>query len=175
MTDAILATSEPPLPPAPLAGLVVAAALVTAIIGWFALAGAFLSEPTLFGGLMLLWYWAKVEHLSMQRLPASIIGALVGIGVAWAMFYGASNYGPTGFACGLALLIIAIYLDIIQVVPLFVNASTMLFSIVAAAPLVQLKVNWIEFSLATAGGGVFFGAFVAAVTSLAGKLSRKPS
>jgi hypothetical protein len=122
---------------------------------------------------MLLWYWAKVEHLSMQRLPASIMGALVGIAIAWAMFYGASNYGAMGAAIGLALLIIAIYLDIIQIMPLFMNASTMLFSIVAAAPLVQLKVNWIELSLATAGGGIFFGAFVAGMTWLAGKLSRK--
>jgi hypothetical protein len=173
MADTTLVKSETPPPPSPLAGLGVAAALVTAIIGWFALGGAFLTESTLFGGLMLLWYWAKVEHLSMQRLPASIVGALVGIGVAWAMFYGASNYGSTGFALGLLLLIIAIYLDIVQVFPLFVNASTMLFSIVAAAPLVQLKVNWIELYLATAGGGIFFGAFVAAAMWIAGKLSRK--
>jgi hypothetical protein len=175
MTDTTLVQSVTPPPPSLLAGLGVAAALVTAIIGWFALGGAFLSESTLFGGLMLLWYWAKVEHLSMQRLPASIMGALVGIGVAWAMFYGALNYGASGFVLGLLLLIIAIYLDIAQVIPLFVNASTMLFSIVAAAPLVQLKVNWVELCLATIGGGVFFGAYVAAVIWIAGKLSRRSS
>lgn len=175
MIETALPQPAAPPPPPPLAGLGVAAGLVTAIIGWFALGGAFLSESTLFGGLMLLWYWAKVEHLSMQRLPASILGALVGIGVAWAMFYSASNYGAPGLGFGLALLIVAIYLDIIQVIPLLMNASTMLFSIVAAAPLVQLKVNWVELCLATAGGGIFFGAFVAGVTWLAGKQSRKAS
>ena len=75
----------------------------------------------------------------------------------------------------MALLIVAIYLDIIQVMPLFMNASTMLFSIVAAAPLVQLKVNWVELCLATAGGGIFSGAIVAGVTWLSGKLPRKAS
>jgi hypothetical protein len=85
---------RPPQPPTLLAGLGVALVLVAAIIGWVALGGAFLSETSLFGGFLVLWYWAKVEHLAPQRLAASIIGGLVGIGVAWAMFYGATNYGP---------------------------------------------------------------------------------
>jgi hypothetical protein len=173
MTEKKLTPSEAPPPPSALAGLGVAAVVVTAIIAWVALGSTFLSETSLFGGFMILWYWGKVEHLSAQRLPASIVGALVCIGVAWAMFYGASTYGPTGFALGLLLLVIAIYLDIIQVMPQFFNASTMLFSIVAAAPLVQLKINWIEFCLATLGGGVFFGAYVAVLSWLAGKVTQR--
>jgi hypothetical protein len=173
MTDTGTITSEAPNPPSPLAGLGVLAVLITGIVGWFALGGTFLSETSLFGGVLVLWYWAKVEHLAMKRLPATITGALVGIGVAWAMFYGASSYGATGVVLGLLLLIVAIYLDIIEIFPLFVNTSTMLFSIVAAAPLVQLKVNWVELLLAAAGGGLFFGAYVAAVMWIAGKLSQK--
>ena len=46
----------------------------------------------------------------------------------------------------------------------------MLYVTVAAAPLVQLKVNWIELCLATVGGGIFFALFVEAVKWLAGKL-----
>jgi hypothetical protein len=164
-----------PEPPSMVAGLGVATVLVAAIIGWVVLGGMFLSETALFGGFLMLWYWAKVEHLAPERLPASILGGLVGIGVAWAMFYGAMNYGAVGFAIGLILLVVLIYLDIIQVFPLFVNASTMLFSIVAAAPLVQMKINWIELSFATAGGGIFFAACVAAAHWLASSLSRGSS
>jgi hypothetical protein len=123
MNEAHLAISEAPPTPSLKEGLGVAAAVITAIAGWIALGSSFLSETALFGGFMVLWYWAKVEHLSMPRLPATILGALVGIGVAWAMYFGASNYGTAGFALGLFLLIIAIYLDTVQVVPLFVNAS----------------------------------------------------
>jgi hypothetical protein len=173
MTETTLTRPDLPPPPSPLAGLGVLAVLVTGIVGWFTLGGTFLSEASLFGGVLVLWCWAKVEHLAMKRLPATIIGALVGIGVAWAMFYGASNYGATGAALGLLLLIVAIYLDIIEIFPLFVNTSAMLFSIVAAAPLVQLKVNWVELCLAVAGGGLFFGAYVTAVMWIAGKLSQK--
>ncbi len=165
----------PSTPPPPLAGIGVAAVVVAAIIGWVALGSLFLSEASLFAGFMILWYWAKVEHLAMQRLPATVLGALAGIGIAWAMYYGATNYGGAGFAVGFLLLIIAIYLDVIQVMPLTMNASTMLFSIVAAAPLIQLKVNWIELCLAVIGGGLFFGAFVAAVMGLATKFGPKPS
>lgn len=172
MTDTATAIQGKPAPPSALAGLGVLTVLVTGIVGWFTLGGTILSEASLFGGVLVLWYWAKFEHLAMKRLPATIIGALVGIGVAWAMFYGASNYGATGAALGLLLLIIAIYLDIIEIFPLFVNTSTMLFSIIAAAPLVQLKVNWIELCLATAGGGIFFGAYVAAVMWIAGRRSQ---
>jgi hypothetical protein len=173
MADTAMAIAEAPPPPSALAGLGVAAVVVTAIIAWVALGSTFLSEPSLFGGFLMLWYWAKVEHLSMSRLPATVLGALVGIGIAWVMFYSSSNYGPGGFAFGLFVLIVAIYLDIIEVFPMFVNASTMLLSIIAAAPLVQLKVNWVELCLATIGGGMFFGAFVAAVMWIPGKLLRK--
>jgi len=156
-----------------LAGIGVAAVVVAAIIGWVAIGGQFLSESSLFGGFLVLWYWAKVEHLAMQKLPATVLGALVGIGVSWIMFYGVSHYGAAGFAVGLLALSIAIYLDVVQISPLFVNASTMLFSLIAAAPLVQFKVNWFELCLATIGGGIFFGAFVATVFWIGSKLPQK--
>jgi hypothetical protein len=116
--------------------------------------------------LMLLWYWATVERLVFARLLPSAIGGLVGIGLAWGMFYGWSTYGAVGLAVGLFTLVIAIYLDIIRALPMVVNPATMLYSIVAAAPLVQLRVNWLQLCLATIGGALYFGAFVAAVTWL---------
>ena len=164
--------AEPPPVPTLLGGLGVAAVVVTGIVGWVAIGSSFLSEPSLFGGFLVLWYWAKVEHLAMNRLPAAVFGALVGIALAWAMFYCASRYGSIGFGIGLCLLVAAIYLDIVQVFPTFVNAATMLLSIIAAAPLVQLRVNWIELALAVAIGGLFFGAYVSAITWIAGKAAR---
>ncbi|MDT0507029.1 hypothetical protein [Novosphingobium sp. MMS21-SN21R] len=158
------------VPPSSIGGFGVALVIITAIIGWAAIGGHFLSEASLFAGFMILWYWAKVERLAMRRLPASIIGALAGIGIAWTMFYGASRYGGAGLAAGLLMLAIAIYMDVIQKIPIFINAATMLFSIVVAAPLVQLKVNWIELCFATAGGGMYFGGYVAVAAWLASKL-----
>jgi hypothetical protein len=175
MTETRWAKPESPPPPPPLAGLGVAAAVATAIVGWAAVSAVLLSQVSIFAGFMVLWYWAKVEHLSLARLPATILGALVGICLSWVMLLCAQAYGGPGFAFGFLLLFLAIYLDVIQVMPLLFNASTMLFLIVSAAPLIQLKINWVEFCLAAAGGGVFFGAFVAGVMWLPGKVSRRTS
>lgn len=171
MTEAHV--NGPPPPPSLLAGIGVTGVVVAAIIGWVAIGSSFLSESALFGGFLMLWYWAKVEHLATNRLAASVCGGLVGIGVSWVMFYGITHYGAAGFAVGLTVLILAIYLDIVAVFPTFVNASTMLYSLIAAAPLIQLKVDWIEFALATLGGGIFFGAFVAGAIKLAAKFAAR--
>ena len=90
--------TEVTVAPSPLAGIGVALVIITAIIGWAAIGGHFLSETSPFAGFMILWYWAKVEHLAMRRLPASILGALAGIGIAWTMYCGASRYGGAWLA-----------------------------------------------------------------------------
>ncbi|MEN9683526.1 MAG: hypothetical protein RLZZ427_1277 [Pseudomonadota bacterium] len=170
MSNSIQTTPDSPPPPGALVGLGILVIVLVAIVAWAVVGGRLLSEVSLFGGFLMLWYWANVEQLVLARLPAALIGALVGIGLAWALLYGATNYGGTGVLVGLVLLIVALYLDILKAVPLFVNASTMLYVTVAAAPLVQLKVNWVELSLATVGGGIFFAVFVEAVKWIAGKV-----
>ena len=167
-----LSTPVKPQPPGPLEGLGVTVVVVSALIGWIALGTVFLSEASLFGGFLILLYWAKIEQFSLSGLAAAILGALVGIGISWSTYYGATHYGGVGFAVGMALLIVAIYLDIIERFPLFVNTSTILFSIITAAPLVQLKVNWVELCLATVGGGLFFAAFVMLAHWLVSKLPK---
>jgi hypothetical protein len=171
MTEA----ATPQAPPPPLAGLGVAGVIAVGIFFWAGICSVLLSHTSMFAGFMVLWYWAKVEHLAMARLPATVLGALVGIGLSWVMLLCAQAYGAPGFAIGLALLFLAIYLDVIQVMPLLFNASTMLFSIVSAAPLIQLKINWVEFCLAAAGGGVFFGGFVAGLMWVGGKMQQRPA
>lgn len=169
MNEASQTAAETTPPPGPLVGFGILLIVVVAIVGWAIVGGRYLSDVSLFGGFLMLWYWANVEQLSLARLPAALIGALVGIGLAWALLYGAVHYGGAGILVGLALLILALYLDILKALPLFVNAATMLYVTVAAAPLVQLKVNWVELSLATVGGGIFFAIFVEAVKWLAAK------
>jgi len=175
MPEQSAAKAQLPPPPSPAAGLGVAGVVAAGIVIWAIICKTLLTDTSMFAGFMVLWYWAKVEHLSFARLPATILGALVGIGVSWAMLLCATLYGGAGFAFGLFLLFVAIYLDVIQVLPTLFNAATMLFSIVSAAPLIQLKIDWIEFCLATAGGGAFFGGFVAAVMWLASKAARQKS
>lgn len=173
MSEAITESNKPAhstAPPSPWGGLGILLIVIVAIVGWIAVGSTFLSDFSLFGGFLMLWYWANVEQLSLRRLPASLLGALIGIAIAWGLLFGLTNYGVAGLAVGVLLLLGTIYLDILKAAPTFVNAATMLYVTIAAAPLVQLKVNWIELCVATVVGGVFFAAFVEIVKWVAAKL-----
>ena len=149
-------------PPGPVAGLAILRIVVVLIVAWVVLGTQVLQlqDTSLVGGFMMLWYWANNEQMEISRLPAAIFGAVVGIGLAWFLVYGAVHYGAAGLTAAVLLLILALYLDIIKAVPLAVNTSTMLFVTLAAAPLVQLHVDWIELVLSTVAGGLFFGLVV---------------
>ena len=175
MTEATTAHAEAAPPPGPIAGLAITAIVVVLLVAWTLLAAVVLHVPAteLVGGYMLLWYWANNEQLQFKRLPAAIIGALVGIGIAWFLVYATVKYGGIGTAIGLALLVFALYLDVIKVLPIVVNASTFLFVTLAAAPLVQLHVDWTQLVISTIFGGVFFGLVTEGLTRIAARLTAK--
>ena len=172
MAETPPATTVAP-PPGPLAGLAILIIVLVLIVAWMAigLQVLHLHDTSLIGGFLMLWYWANNEQLQFKRLPAAIIGAVVGIGLGWALVYGAVNYGTTGLIAALLLLILALYLDIIKAVPLVVNTSTMLYVTIAAAPLVQLHVDWVELVLSTVIGGLFFGLAVEGLQRLAARFA----
>ncbi len=175
MTDAATAAAEAALPPGPVAGIGITTIVVVLLVVWTLLAAVALHVPAteLVGGYMLLWYWANNEQLQFKRLPATIIGALVGIGIAWFLVYATVKYGGTGTAVALALVILALYLDVIKAVPLAINASTFLFVTLAAAPLVQLHVDWVQLVNSTVFGGLFFGLVVEGLQRLAARSASK--
>jgi hypothetical protein len=133
------------------------------------------SDLTLFGGFLLLWHWANLEQLEIKRMPATIAGALVGIALAWQVVYLTQQMGSTGTIIGLLVMIAAIYIQIINVLPLLFNAAAMLFLTVAAAPLIQLKVDFAELALSTVVAGLFFGALVEGLKRTAALFGPKPA
>ncbi|GAA4769880.1 hypothetical protein [Novosphingobium ginsenosidimutans] len=155
--------------PGPLAGLGIVLIVVVAVIAWAIIGTALFSDLTLFGGFLLLWHWANLEALEIKRLPATIAGALVGIGLAWQVVYLTGKMGSNGMILGLLIMVAAIYLQVIAVLPFLFNAAAMLFLTVAAAPLIQLKIDFAELALATVVGGLFFGVFVEAIKRIAAK------
>ena len=170
MAETPPATTVAP-PPTPIAGLAILVIVLVLIAAWIAIGLQFLHDTSLIGGFLMLWYWANNEQLQIKRLPAAIIGAVVGIGLGWALIYAPANYGSTGLIAALLLLILALYLDIIKAVPLVVNTSTMLYVTIAAAPLVQLHVDWLELVLSTVIGGLFFGLAVEGLQRLAARFA----
>jgi len=166
MTDS---TSAPAAAPGALAGLGIVAVVVVAIVAWVVIGTALFTDLTLFGGFLLLWHWANLEQLEIRRMPATILGALVGIGLAWQVVYLTSTMGNTGLILGLLIMIAGIYLQVINVLPLLFNPAAMLFLTVAAAPLIQLKVDFAELAMATVVGGLYFGIFVEGLKRIAAR------
>lgn len=164
-------TSPPAAAPGPLAGLAITGIVLVLIVAWIALALQFMHDTALVGGFLLLWYWANNEQLEIKRLPSAIAGALVGIFLAWFVVYAGTRWGGAGIGAGLGLMVLALYLDVIKAVPFAINTSTMLFLTVAAAPLIQLKVDWQELVLSTVVGGLFFGLVVEALKRLAARFA----
>ena len=171
MTDATITPADVAPPPGPIAGLAILGIVLLLIVAWIVLGtqALHLADTSLVGGFMMLWYWANNEQLEISRLPAAIIGAVVGIGLAWFLVFGAVQYGGSGLTAALLLLVLALYLDIIKALPLIVNTSTMLYVTLAAAPLVQLHVNWTELVISTVIGGLFFGGVVEGLKRLAAR------
>jgi hypothetical protein len=158
-------------PPGKLAALAILGVVIGLIVVWVVIATQFIADTSLVGGFMLLWYWATIDKLETARLPAAIFGAVVGIALAWFLVWGAATYGAVGLTAALLLLLFTLYLDILKAVPLAINAATTLFLTLAAAPLVQLHVNWGELVLSTAVGGLFFGAVAEGMKRLAGRFA----
>ena len=166
MTDS---TSAAAAAPGPLAGLGVVAIVVVAIIAWAIIGTALFSEVSLFGGFLMLWHWANLEALEIKRLPSAIAGALVGIALAWQVVYLTGIMGSNGTILGLLIMVAAIYLQVINLMPFLFNTAAMLYLTVAAAPLIQLKIDFVDLALATVVGGLFFGLFVEAIKRLAAR------
>ena len=166
MTDS---TPAPAAAPGPLAGLAVVAIIVVAIVIWAVIGTALFSEVSLFGAFLLLWHWANLEALEIKRLPATIAGALVGIALSWQVVYLTGIMGSNGTILGLLIMVAAIYLQVINVLPFLFNAAAMLFLTVAAAPLIQLKIDFAELALATAVGGLLLGLLIEGIKRLAAR------
>jgi hypothetical protein len=81
------------------------------------------------------YYWTSFEHRSYKRFPASLIGALVGLGMAY-MFVALPPVIGLAAVGGvtLAVIVVAVYCLLMSWLPLFVNMSAMLFLTVAGAP-----------------------------------------
>ena len=167
MTDS---TSAPAAAaPGPVAGLGITAIVVVLVFAWAVIGTMLFSDLTLFGGFLLLWHWANLEALEIKRMPATIAGALVGIALAWQVVYLTQQMGSAGTVIGLLVMVAGIYLQVINLLPTLFNAAAMLFLTVAAAPLIQLKIDFAELALATVVGGLFFGLAVEAIKRIAAK------
>lgn len=162
MTD----ESQPPAPPAPLAGLVITVIVVLALAGWIALGLTLLGITSFFASFLFFWYWAAVEQADMKQWPQSVLGAFVGLGLAWQSHWLPAQFGTPGLIAGLVVIVVALYIQIVNWVPIAINRSAMLFLTVLAAPILLEKLDPLEMAKAIGLGALYFGAIVKVLTML---------
>ena len=131
--------------PSPLAGVGVVVIVAIAIIGWAVIGGRLFQDVSLFGGFLMLWHYANMEQLEIKRLPQALAGAAAGIGLSWQVVWLTQMMGPQGTLLGLLIMLAAIYLQV-------------------------FTVDFVDLTLATLAGGLFFAGFIEAVKWLVTRL-----
>lgn len=148
--------------------------VVVAIIAWTWIGGALLGLTSLFASFLFAWYWANVEAMRFDRIPAALIGGLVGVGLAWLLQLLPAVMGPgNGLIVALLAILVALFVQILNWLPLVCNASTMLFLTVMAAPALVEKSDFRDVALSVVLGATFFAALVRLGTAIASRNAAK--
>ncbi|MBN9532788.1 MAG: hypothetical protein J0I26_10145 [Alphaproteobacteria bacterium] len=130
------------------------------IVSWILLGTFVFGITSFFASFLLLWYWASVEKAEISRLPASVIGALVGLALAWQLQFLSGQFGLNGLIAGLIVVAAAVFVQIMNWIPIAVNASAMLFLTALSAPALMTTMNFVEVAEAVGFGAIFFGVAV---------------
>jgi hypothetical protein len=152
--------AEQPAALSPFNGFLIFLLVLGAIIGWLVIGTKALGITSFYASFLFLWYWAAVEQADFKQWPQCVIGALVGLGLAWQSHYLPVHFGTPGMIAGITILLIAIYVQIMNWVPIAINRAAMLYLTVLGAPALLDELNTAEVGLAIAGGAVFFAGVV---------------
>ncbi len=158
-------TDSTPEAPAlsPFGGFLILLIVIAAVVGWIVLGGKALGVSSFFASFLFLWMWAGVEKADFKRWLPVLIGALVGVALAWGPRILGEMLGTNGVILSLILIVVALYLQIMNWVPIAFNASTMLYLTVFGAPALLAKMDPPgvgELAIAIIGGAIFFAGIV---------------
>lgn len=139
----------------PVVGLMVLAAVIVAIGIFIALLFA-LGIADSWVAFLFLTYWGGIEHMKFEKLPSCIVGALLGLALAYGLHTLPTLMGLTGGVLIGASILASVYCLIMSWWPLAVNYSTMLFLTVGTIPVVQASMSFPNLLLALGIGVVYF-------------------
>ena len=113
---------------------------VVTLLGTVVFMGAFMATYQALGvgvpyvGLFFLLYWAAMLHQDPAQYLPTVLGGLVGIGLAWLLMALPPLYGQAGFYGSYAALGLVLFCYIRGQALYFVNNGTMLFVLLAVIP-----------------------------------------
>ena len=164
-------TAVPGTPPVlPMLTALVITLIAVVLIAGFVVIGAVLHVVPLYAGLLLLWYWTSVTYSDLRALAPAVVGGLTGAALSYLLQTGAAMASIPVMLAALGLMVVALFLVIAGRLPLFCNASTMLYVTVFNAPALQKAEDFRQVIIATVLGLVWFGLTV----GLLGRLLPQP-
>lgn len=153
-------------PPTPIAGLMITLFVILVIAGWILLGTLFIGITSFFASFLFLWYWAAVEEADLKQWPQCAVGAFAGLALAFQSHWLAGAYGTPGAIASLLVIIVAVYVQIMNWLPLVINRCAMLFLTVLAAPIILDKLDPLEMSKAIGLAAIYFGGIIKLVSML---------
>ena len=144
---------------------ILAAVVIAAVVGFTFLGNALKIGPV-YAGLLFFWYWAAIDQARFQAMPAALLGSICGTCTAWLLQAFAHQHNVVGLCCVLVFIIIAIFVQIAELVPIAINLPFMLFLTACGAPLLQASENFPEVLTAIGLAAVYFGLIVMVLTKL---------
>ena len=166
------AAESPPRPTLAF-GLLILLGVLVAIAGYIAI-GQALGLAPLYAGFLLLWYWSTFDKLDFRAAPATIAGALAGVGTAWLLQAVTESASMTGIIAVLLLIVSVLFLHIMGWVTFLFNPAFFLFLTIATAPLLQGGEDFGHVAAAMLLGCAYFGALLFVGTRLFAGGSGKP-
>lgn len=159
-----------PVKLSPLKGLGLLLGAIVLIAGYLALCGA-LHNAEYYPGFLFLLCWTALEQGKLEKLPHTVLGAVLGVGLGCAMqllMAGPLGAKEGGMVFG-ALVMLVVYCHLMGWLPLLVNFTTMTFLAVLTIPHIQSHGNFSDMAIALTVGIVYFGL----ILGLAARLSTK--
>lgn len=159
--------------PTAVEGMIVTAVVTVGIITWILLGSLALNITSFFASLLFLWFWAGVEEANFDRWLPTLVGAFTGLLLALQIKYLPEELGTTGLIVSLLIVTLAVYVHIMDWIPVALNKAAMLFLTVFAAPPILDNIDPIELATAIGVGALFFGGFIKSLQLLMEKKETK--
>ena len=134
-------------------GLVVAIFVFSSL--WIGLGGRVLHLHSFFASFVFAWYWGSVEKAAFNRLPSSILGALLGVFLSWLLAYLSAHYGTAGLLVGVLAIAVSVFCLVMQYLASVVNMSAMLFMALLSAPQFTGTLNYLDMAATIVAGALF--------------------
>lgn len=142
----------------PQAGAIILVVVVI-LLAAYLIGGAMLHIAPLYAGLFFAVYWGNIRKADLAEWLPAVLGAIGGLLLAWGLVIGKAQYGVPGLLLMLGFIILAIYFDIIKVIPQMFNASFMIYLTLGGIPAVVAQGDYPMMIVALlAAAGLFGGA-----------------